>query len=360
MATEENQTAYILPSIYSHIGETVKDNYILAYILMPIGLSVIAGVIFWLIFSYFPERKRKNKIRPILFLDIDTINLKLFSIFDLVMKNNRRSPSFFQDKIRSYTLSLDDIRMGLQNKCLNDSYLYYENINSLMMAIGGDVRDLFSDINKLIERTFNFSHLLTNEEVLLLAKIRKETERYDLNFWINNPAQIELNGHILNPVDSSMAFMSKIIYDLYLLFQSLDTMVYKKINDKKRKIYKLAALKKYNEVVLLTDMLLKKKIISYDDYTVLYLFDSLYHIGQIDRACFILDNHLAIKKDIVSIRGHLADKLHRSQIRQIIKKHIDKSKIKYFFKVLNEEKKQKESFIEQQKYIQTFFATRKS
>ncbi|AWY01205.1 hypothetical protein A8139_15475 [Marinomonas primoryensis] len=101
-----------------------EQSNILLPILLPILLSVVAAIVFWLVFSYLPERKRRKKLRPIVELALFDAYKKLFSLFDLVMRHSSHSPSFFQSKIRAGNLSEEDIQLGLQNKCLNESYLY--------------------------------------------------------------------------------------------------------------------------------------------------------------------------------------------------------------------------------------------
>ena len=84
-------------------------------ILLPILLSVVAAIIFWLVFSHIPEQKRRKKLRPIVELALFDTYKKLFSLFDLVMRHSSHSPSFFQSQIRAGNLSEEDIKLGLQN-----------------------------------------------------------------------------------------------------------------------------------------------------------------------------------------------------------------------------------------------------
>ena len=97
--------------------ENVAANFFKDFI-YPILLSIVAATIFWLIFSYLPERSRKIRIRTKLDLNIYQIYTRLFSLFDIVMRANNYSPSFFQQQIRGNTLTKIDVELGLQTKPL--------------------------------------------------------------------------------------------------------------------------------------------------------------------------------------------------------------------------------------------------
>jgi hypothetical protein len=85
-------------------GRSSQFHYFKDFI-YPILLSVIAGVIFWLIFSFLPERKRLKRLRPKLDLDMYEVYSNLFSVFDLAMRPNSHSPSNFQQEIRGNKLT---------------------------------------------------------------------------------------------------------------------------------------------------------------------------------------------------------------------------------------------------------------
>ena len=144
-------------------------------------LNIAAAVIFWFVFAFLPERRRRNKLRPKLEFGIYQVYSILFAQFDTVMRPNAHSPSTFQKKIKGKTLNADDIELGLQNKCLNDSFLYDQNVSRFLMPIGKQMREERSRIDRSIDRTFAFSGYLTTAEILLLERIRGKLEVYDLD-----------------------------------------------------------------------------------------------------------------------------------------------------------------------------------
>jgi len=127
----------VLNKTYS--GQSSANNHTIDWfkdVLIPIALSIISAVIFWLIFSVFPEKKRRNRIRPKIDLDIYDVYTNLFFVFDLIMRPNNNSPSNFQHKIRGNKFQKEDIHLGLQNKCLNELYLYDKKVANALIPIG--------------------------------------------------------------------------------------------------------------------------------------------------------------------------------------------------------------------------------
>lgn len=145
--------------------------------------SIIAAVIFWIAFSLLPEKRRLKKLRPKLEFDIYEIYRSIFFIFDCIMRFNSHSPSTFQKLIKGGKLGIEEIELGLQNKCMNESYLYDEKINALLMPIGQELFERFEEIDKSVEKVFSFSNYLSTSEILLLEKIRKKLEVYNLKDW---------------------------------------------------------------------------------------------------------------------------------------------------------------------------------
>ena len=123
------------------------------------------------------------------------------------MRFNNRSPSNYQDKIRGGTLERIDIELGLQNKCINDTYLYYDDIKNDLLPIGEDLYKIMKKIDNTIERIFNFSFYLSSEEILLLEDIR--TKLYTYGLPDTNKKAIQVVGNIgLRPVNPSISYMT--------------------------------------------------------------------------------------------------------------------------------------------------------
>lgn len=210
-------------------------------ILLPILLSVVAAIVFWLVFSYLPERKRRKKLRPIVELALFDAYKKLFSLFDLVMRHSSHSPSFFQSKIRAGNLSEDDIQLGLQNKCLNESYLYDPRVKDALLVVGEEILDRTLDIDELATKVLSVHTYATAEELVLLEKIREKIRVYHFGKRnIEKHCGTKVNGQLLRPVDPSISYRHSNFFELYELFCHLQKLVLNhRPLDRERFIYKM-------------------------------------------------------------------------------------------------------------------------
>lgn len=210
-------------------------------ILLPILLSVVAAIIFWLVFSYLPERKRQKKLRPIVELALFDAYKKLFSLFDLVMRHSSHSPSFFQSKIRAGMLSEDDIQLGLQNKCLNESYLYDPRVKDALLVVGEEILARTLDIDELANKVLSFHTYATAEELVLFEKIREKIRVYHFGKrHIEKPCETTINGQVFRPIDPSISYRHRNFFELYELFCHLQKLVLNHSPlDRDRFIYKM-------------------------------------------------------------------------------------------------------------------------
>ncbi|EUB85289.1 hypothetical protein [Pseudomonas sp. GM30] len=210
-------------------------------ILLPILLSVIAAIIFWWVFSYQPEQKRRKKLRPIIELTLFETYKKLFSLFDLIMAHNLHSPSFFQAKIRSGNLSEDDIKLGLQNKCLNETYLYDLRTRDALLVVGEDILDRSMNIDELCNKVLVFHTYATAEELVLLESIREKIRIYHFSErHIKKDCEVNIGGQILRPFDPSLSYRRRNFYEIYKLFSLLQALVLNHHElDRDRFIYKI-------------------------------------------------------------------------------------------------------------------------
>lgn len=210
-------------------------------ILLPILLSVAAATVFWLVFSYLPERKRRKKLRPIVELSLFDAYKQLFSLFDLVMRHSSNSPSFFQSTIRAGNLSEDNIQLGLQNKCLNESYLYDARVKDALLVVGEEILDRTLDIDELANKVLSFHAYASAEELVLLENIREKIRVYHFGErHIKKPCETTINGHVLRPVNPSISYRHRNFYELYELFCHLQKLVLNHSPlDRDRFIYKM-------------------------------------------------------------------------------------------------------------------------
>jgi len=213
-------------------------------IFLPILLSIIAALIFWAVFAYLPEQKRRKKLRPIVELGLFDAYKQLFALFDLIMRHSNNSPSFYQSEIRAGKLSEDAIALGLQNKCLNESYRYDPHVKDKLLVIGQEILDRSLEIDELANKVLSFHTYATAEELLLLEEIREKIRVYHFGErHINRSCETTFNEQVLRPVDPSISYRRRNFYEIYQLFCKLQTVVLnRKPIDRDRFIYKMQVL----------------------------------------------------------------------------------------------------------------------
>jgi hypothetical protein len=203
----------------------------------PLILSLFSALIFWLIFSYAPQRTRQNKIRPLVELDINDIRKVLFSIFDLVMSHAEHSPSYFQSEIKTGKLSEQDINLGLQNKCLNGHYLYNPVVSNKMLVIGVTIGRHANTIDRLVDKVLNFSQYVSSDEIILLERIRENVRRYDFSHEETNKSPAtQIGSHVYKPVVPNISYRSSNFYELYLLYIELQRLTTKNPKNPNRNV----------------------------------------------------------------------------------------------------------------------------
>ncbi len=324
----------------------------------PIILSVIAGIIFWLIFSFFPEHKRLKKLRPKLDLDIYQAYMNLFFLLDLVMRPNSHSPSNYQQKIKGNKLTQDDLELGLQDKCLNETYLYDSHVSKVLMPIGKSLFDRASEIDLNIENLYSFSNYLTADEILLLEKIRKKLKVYDLNNYSKSAISL-ISGMELKPVNPSLSYMSQNLYELYLLFIQLQKLVYNNSYSDRDIFISEVQHYYYSDQFAKCKKAASGGILKYPkdkNFLEFYSFMSEYKLGKTESAYLMLANLLKDKPHLVSSRGFLSDFIDDKRVSSLIEELYSEKEVFELKDVLNREKLNGKNYIEKANKLKKYYA----
>lgn len=333
-----------------------ETNYVDTYF-NSIITSIIAAIIFWLVFSYIPEKKRRNKIRPILDLDMYHIYTTLFSLFDLIMKHIDYSPSDYQEKIRGNKLEREDIELGLQNKCLNETYLYDSNVNKQLLIIGKKFYEQTREIDETVDKLFNFSNYLDPEEILLFEKIRKKVLVYNPRDF--NRSAVSIVGNMqFKPVNPSLSYMTQNISELYLFFIQLQDIVYK--NNYSDRDTSLSEIQHYyySGQYSKCEKKIRNTIPKYpkdENFLAFYLFLCEYMQGAKDSAYNRLEAILREKPHLVSSRGFIEDVIHDERVMEQIKKYYSAKEIEEVGVVLFKEESIEKNFIEEAKRLRCYY-----
>lgn len=214
------------------ILEKVNESNIGYDFILSLINSLLAALIFWLIFNKRTEYINKKRIRPKIDLDLYHIYKDLFFVFDTIMiDRNMYSPSHFQKEIKNGCLTKEQIELGLQNKSLNETCLYGVCAHNLI--IGKRLYESFLDIDKNIDRIFQFNQYLdTKVEVPLLENIHQNINRYSLNNYADS-VHTKIGDQTFSPVTANLNYLKSSMYDLYKLYLQLQALIVdiKKIQD---------------------------------------------------------------------------------------------------------------------------------
>ena len=335
-------------------------------ILLPILLSIVAAVIFWLVFSYLPERKRRVKLRPIVELALFDAYKQLFSLFDLIMRHSSNSPSFFQSEIRAGKLSEDDIALGLQNKCLNESYLYDPHVKDGLLVVGEKILDRTIDLDELANKVLSFHTYATAEELVLLEQIREKIRVYHFGErHIKKPCGAIINGQIHHPVDPSMSYRRGNFYEIYQLFCKLQTLVLNhRPLDRDRFIYKMQSLY-YSDQYRLCAKLIQSEGKRFEKDSTLYRnYWALSErgIGRMKAFYKIIEETYKFRPyggSLVSSRGTFKELLGDNKLIEILVQFHSSDEIAALRQSVQQDKKQKEAFENANQVLAKYFRGKK-
>lgn len=350
-----NQSAKI-ESINNRIATSKADK--VKEFLFSFILSILSAIIFWLTFSFFPDQKRKKKIRPIFELDMFTVYSSVFSIFDLIMRAHDRSPSNFQSRIRGGKLTDEDIELGLQNKCINTTYLFDPKIKGQLLVTGEQLYEIVRKIDITVERIFGFSNYLSAYEVLILERMRKKLQTYDLGNNNNNNAAVVAGGQVLYPVNSSISYMKNNFHELYDIFLEYQDYIFKILTvDRDISITRVqyyfysGQLKK---CIRLIDHIISKYP---NDASFLSFYSALckYNIGSKEKAYEDFSSIFSMKPHLVSSRGFIKGVLQDDRIKVMINSNYETKDIMELHSVLDVEEKDSISFLENARNLRQYY-----
>lgn len=149
-------------------------------------MSLFSAMIFYLVFTTWPNYWKRRKLRPIVVFDLFSVQTKIYAILNIVMISSKTTAlGPYADKIFSGGLSRNDILMGLQNKCLTVRDLYDKNVPYPLIPIGQLLDYHTKDTERLIDKVFNLSQFANANEILLVEKIRNHLNEFGLSVGAN-------------------------------------------------------------------------------------------------------------------------------------------------------------------------------
>lgn len=336
--------------------------------LYPLGLSLISALLFWLVFSFAPFYTRRSKIRPLVELDIINIRNELFAIFDKIMSHALFSPSHFQLEIRSGLLTKEDIKLGIQNKCLNENYLYDSKVSNDLLVIGRDIFRRAESIDRLVDKVLNFSQFVHADEIILLERIREAAKRYDFGKEaVEKSPATKIGGNTLLPVVPNISYRAENISELYSYYLELQRLTIKHFRymDRNAAIHNVQYLfgaGKYKECIAYARKSLKyapdAKILIWN-----YICMCLYKIGAKEsayRELYYIYKDRPYNGSLVSSRSFLEHLISDIKAMDILLKTHSTSEVEQMKNTLEQERAQRRAFLKQNKLLLDYFENKKA
>jgi len=311
-----------------------KSINLIKEILIPIGLSIFSGFVFWALFQLIPLHIRKSKLRPKIEDDLLYINNTIGHLIDLAMKHAESTTSMFHKEITNYELTLDDLHMGLMNKSLNKSYLI--DVFSDNIVIGELIYKKTKTINTKIDRIFYFNDQLSADEILVLEKIHQALYKYHFSDF-NRPYVDTRDGGRSVPADPSLSYLRYFFFEICQLKKELEKiLISSRAKNKSILFIKLRYLKNNNQFKKAIKILEKEiKNTNDDDSTHLrwILFSILYLADR--KNSFVLLKELLSSSNIISYRSYLRDCFEDSEVSEFIQLNTNPEEYEKF--IQNEE-----------------------
>jgi hypothetical protein len=313
----------------------------------PIGQSIIAGFIFWIIFQVRPQYFRKIKLRSKVEADLLFINSTMGHLIDLAMIHTENPVSLFHAEFTNNQFTKNLFEIGLMNKALNESYLVGPFSNNIVL--GEKIFNEVKTIDKKIDRIFNFSDQLSPKEILVLEEIHQEINKYGFSDF-NHPyvSADKITGMSFTPRDPSLSYLSNFFFQIYQLRQKLiEILVTSGAENQQILFMKLDYLRSKNQfkkAIKLIKKEIKKTNQTETTYLKWFLFSLLYCVDK-DQALILLKEITISTPDFISYRFFIRDILNDQDVVQIIQSNLPADKYQQFLQNEMIEKYHKQVFL---------------
>lgn len=323
--------------------------------LYPLLSSIFAGFIFWAIFSFFPDERRKRSFGIGVFNDLMRVNNLLFQYFDIFLKHQNHSPSQFQERIHSSSISEDDFGLFLQNKILGLEFDYDPEISSRLLCIGDKLLKCRDEIDETIRRLYSFNMYLSPRQIQLLRDIQEKIFRYSLE----KTAETQVGKQKLRPIDPSLSYMRKVLAELMDDHRTLRSFLFRRNRVDRTfaisKVQYLFYLGSYKQCI--TECNRWIKLFPFDsDLQISYQIRSLQILKKTNEAYALLEKFLQRNTDAVGFRDFYYSMISDSTAFSIILKRIPIDRIEEMKKVVEQEKVIKNSFLSSNSELKQYFS----
>ena len=333
--------------------------------LYPLLLSLLSGVIFWFFMEYIPKYVKLSRIKPIFYEDFSNLESQLFSVFDIIMKPSENTVSDYQEIIRGGKLTKEDIKIGLANKCYNESYLYDQTIARILIVVGSQLYQKFNEISSLVEKIYINRNLLTASNEILLNDIKRQISiYYPDKTKLSSNAISKVNGMEFKPLVTSMIADTENFNDLYQLYKKVRDYIFIESTSNQRnyllhKIQYLVNNEQYKKALRIINYTKRK----YEkDLNLLELYEvyCLYNVVNFSTFHKKLDSYLSKRYyngSLVSSRSILKYFLSNDSVIKTIKNYYSEEEISELVNTLAVEEKNQQLFVQTNHQLIDYFTS---
>lgn len=187
-------------------------------ILVSIVTSLIASVVFWIVFSLIPTTIKYFQIRPRVETDITDIKLHLLFFIQIPFLQSIHATSVFQADIEDKKLKEEDFANALFGKCLSEAQCKNE-FEHRLLPVGESLENSAIELDKRLDRIQRYSEFLKIKEVLVLKEIGEKIHAYD---YAEHKTIID--GIEIVAVNPTISYMTANFYMLFSLYHELKEM----------------------------------------------------------------------------------------------------------------------------------------
>lgn len=314
-------------------------------IIAAIVTSLIASVVFWLVFNVLPNAIERKKIKPLLDFDLYQIYLQLAHFLEIPFYHSMHSPSYLQMRLFTGSITKNEYRLYLSTKCLTDEYKNVDDTAKNLLPIGSSLKSVSNEILDCIQKLYVFNKYLTADQILLCRQIADKISTY--NFEMR--AFDQIGNHVFGPVDPTMRGMESMFYETYTLFLRLQDFLIKQkpASNEFGDFYKNIC---YRKLGLLYRQREFKKVAKSakggnDINTKAYYFRSLYRKGNNEKGLAALRDFLQTESmQLLYMRGYFEEFMDDERIKEVLIAERSEKQYQEMVDCINKERKQQRAF----------------
>lgn len=97
-------------------------------VIVAIVTSLIASIMFWVVFNVIPDRRERKKMKPLIDFDLYKIYMKLGHFVEMPFIHSKHSPAYNQQHVFNGVVTKEDFRLFLSTKCETEEHKKIDDV----------------------------------------------------------------------------------------------------------------------------------------------------------------------------------------------------------------------------------------